>query len=105
MSYSRWLIMLEIILSLAWSGNSHSGPNPPSKSIAGTWYNSKGSAMTFKADGTINYHGKRYYYAVSNGGIIQLKGRQGEMTIPYQLSKGKLTLTEGGQATIYRRKK
>jgi hypothetical protein len=57
------------------------------------------------ANGTINYHGKRYYYAVSNGGMIQLKGRQGEKTIPYQLSEGKLTLTEGGATTIYRRKR
>ncbi|MFZ5523954.1 MAG: hypothetical protein ACOY9D_07745 [Pseudomonadota bacterium] len=105
MTFSRWLMLFAMLLSLGWSATGHSAAGKPSKSIAGTWYDSKGNTLTFRANGTINYQGKRYYYAVSNGGIIQLKGRHGEKTIPYQLYSGKLTLTEGGQATIYRRKR
>ena len=105
MTFSRWLMLFAMLFSLGWSGSGQAATKLTSASLAGTWSNTKGKTLTFMANGTINYQGKRYYYAVSNGGIIQLKGRHGERTIPYQLSSGKLTLTEGGVATIYRRKR
>lgn len=74
----------------------------PSASIKGTWHSAK-ETLTFNANGTIVYKGKRYYYAVSSGGTIQLTGKRGSLTIPYQLAGGKLTLTVDGKATVYTR--
>jgi glucan-binding YG repeat protein len=74
------------------------------KSLRGTWYSAEGS-ITFKDNGTVNIKGKRYYYAVSNGGMIQLNGRHNSNGMPYQLAVGKLTLTIDGQTKVYFRKK
>jgi hypothetical protein len=74
------------------------------KSLRGTWYSAEGS-ITFKDNGTINIKGKRYYYAVSNGGMIQLNGKHSSNAMPYQLGGGKLTLTIDGQTKVYFRKK
>jgi hypothetical protein len=74
------------------------------RSLRGTWYSAKG-ALTFKNNGTINYKGRRYYYAVSNGGLIQLSGKHSVNAIPYQLAGGKLTLMENGRTTVYSRKR
>jgi hypothetical protein len=104
MTFSRWLLLFAMLFSLGWSGNSHAASRT-SASIVGTWYGANGKTITFKKNGTINYHGKRYYYAVSSGGFIQLKGRHGDLTIPFQFASGKLTLTERGEATVYRRKR
>ena len=104
MTFSRGLLLIAMLFSLGWAGNVHAA-SKTSASIAGTWYSSKGAALTFKRNGTINYHGKRYYYAVSSGGYIQLKGKHGDMTIPFQLFGGKLTLTEEGKVTVYRRRR
>lgn len=76
----------------------------PSAAIKGTWRGAK-ETLTFNANGTVIYRGKRYYYAVSNGGTIQLTGKQGSLTIPYQLAGGKLTLTVDGRATVYTRRR
>jgi hypothetical protein len=76
----------------------------PSASIKGTWHSAK-ETLTFNANGTINYKMKRYYYAVSNGGTIQLTGKSGSLTIPYQLAGGKLTLTVDGRAMVYTRRR
>ncbi|MBI5625697.1 MAG: hypothetical protein HY935_00605 [Nitrosomonadales bacterium] len=76
----------------------------PSASIKGSWYSAK-ETLAFNANGTIIYKGKRYYYAVSSGGTIQLTGKRGSLTIPYQLAGGKLTLTVDGKATVYTRKR
>lgn len=75
----------------------------PSAAIKGTWRSAK-ETLTFNADGTAIYRGKRYYYAVSTGGTIQLTGKHGSATIPYQLAGGKLTLTVDGKSTVYTRK-
>lgn len=74
------------------------------RSLRGTWYSEKGT-LTFRDNGTINYKGRRYYYAVSNGGMIQLTGRHSSNAIPYQLAGGKLTLTADGKSTVYTRKR
>ncbi|MDH4235165.1 MAG: hypothetical protein OEV15_08535 [Gallionella sp.] len=84
--------------------HSRAGSGKPSAPIIGTWHSAKGT-LTFKANGTIIYKGKRYYYAVSNGGTIQLSGKHGSLTFPYQLSGGKLTLTVDGKGTVYTRKR
>jgi len=103
MIFSRWLLLFAMLFSLGWSGSSQAA-SITSASIAGTWHSANGKSITFKRNGTINYHGKRYYYAVSSGGFIQLKGKQGDLTIPFLFSGGKLTLTESGEATVYRRR-
>lgn len=80
------------------------GSGNPSKQIKGTWHSAK-ETLTFKANGTIIYKGKRYYYAVSSGGTIQLTGKHGSLTIPYYFTNGKLTLTVNGKATVYTRRR
>lgn len=104
-------LLLVAILSLAGMGNiahaaeqSGTMPRQSSKSLAGTWYSSDG-AITFKSNGTVKYEGKRYYYAVTNGGLIQLSRKGGNRAISYQLSGGKLTLTVNGKARVYSRKR
>jgi hypothetical protein len=104
MALSRWLLLFAMLFSLGWSGSGHAAIKT-SASIAGTWYGAHGKSVTFKRNGTINYHRKKYYYAVSSGGFIQLKGKHGDLTIPFQLSGGKLILTEDGKETVYRRKR
>ena len=74
------------------------------RGLQGTWYSSEG-AITFKANGTVHYHGKRYFYAVSNGGLIQLSGKHRANAIPYQLAGGKLTLMENGEEVVYTHKR
>jgi hypothetical protein len=83
---------------------SHGTVTKTEKSLRGTWYSAEGS-LTFKDNGTINYNGKRYYYAVSNGGMIQLSGKHSMNAIPYQLAGGRLTLMADGKATVYSRKR
>jgi hypothetical protein len=110
MSFSRCLLLLAAISLLSFenasyaSERSHGMVTKAERSLRGTWYGQKGS-ITFKDNGTINYKGKRYYYAVSSGGIIQLSGKNSENAIPYQLYGDKLTLMENGKATVYSRKR
>lgn len=104
MTFSRWLLLFAMLFSLGWYGSGHAASSKPSTSITGTWYSAEG-AITFKANGTVNYEGKRYYYAVTSGGLIQLSRKGGSRAVPYQLSGGKLTLTEGGKTTVYRRRR
>jgi hypothetical protein len=110
MFFSRCFMLLAALLLTGLSDGgfaaqrSYGMVTKEEKSLRGTWYSSKGT-LTFKDNGTINYKGKRYYYAVSNGGMIQLTGRHSSNAIPYQLSGGKLTLTADGKTTVYSRKR
>ena len=85
-------------------GQTHAMSGNPSALIKGTWYSAKGT-LTFNANGTVIYKRKRYYYAVSSGGAIQLTGKHGSLTIPYQLAGGKLTLILDGKPTVYTRRR
>lgn len=110
MSFSRCLLLLAALLLMGLSdggfaaGRSHGMVTQAGKSLRGTWYSAEGS-ITFRDNGTISFKGKRYYYAVSNGGLIQLTGKHSSNAIPYQLSGGKLTLTVDGRSTVYTRKR
>lgn len=104
MSSTRRLLASVMLLFLFWTGSCDAGVTRPSSGVIGTWHNERGAKLTFRSNGTIIYHGKKYYYAVTNGGIIQLKGRRGEVTIPYSLAGEKLTLTEDGEKSVYKRK-
>jgi hypothetical protein len=107
---SRCLLLLAALLlfSLSEGGIAaeryYGAVTKAEKSLRGTWYSAAG-AITFKDNGTINYRGKRYFYAVSNGGMIQLSGTHSVNAIPYQLSGDRLTLMENGKATVYSRKR
>ena len=72
------------------------------KSLRGTWYSAEG-AITFRINGTVRIKGKRYFYAVSNGGMIELSGNRSSNAIPYQLAGDKLTLTINGHTAVYSR--
>ncbi len=115
MFLKRWLLLFATLLFVGLSvtglsgicyaaEESRVGAGKPSASIKGTWHSAK-ETLTFNANGTIIYKGKRYYYAVSSGGTIQLTGKRGSLTIPYQLAAGTLTLTVDGKATVYTRKR
>lgn len=83
---------------------SHGTISKAAQSIRGTWY-SKEDSLTFRDDGTIHFKGKRYFYAVTNGGLIQLSGKHSSNALPYRLAGEKLTLTIDGQPTVYTRTK
>lgn len=108
--FSRRLLLLVVLLLLGLSDGglaaerSYGAVTKAEKSLRGTWYSASG-AITFKDNGTIYYKGKRYFYAVSNGGMIQLSGKHSVNAIPYQLAGDKLTLMEKGRATVYSRKR
>jgi hypothetical protein len=110
MSFSRCLLLIAALLLIGLSEGgfaaqrSHGMVTKEEQSLRGTWYSAEGS-ITFKDNGTIKFKGKRYYYAVSNGGLIQLTGRHSSNAIPYQLAGGKLTLTVNGKSTVYTRKR
>ena len=110
MIFQRGLLLLALLSLLGFadagyaSERSHGMVTKAERSLRGTWYSATGS-ITFKENGTIKYKGKRYYYAVSNGGYIQLSGKNSEKTIPYQLFGDKLTLIENGKSIIYSRKR
>src|SRR4030065_2014356 len=97
-SLLRRLLLIAMLILMGLPGRGHAAERSgaavkvPAKSITGTWYSAEG-AITFKANGTVNYEGKRYYYAVTSGGLIQLSRKGGSRAIPYQLSRGKLTFT------------
>jgi len=105
MTLSRWMFLFAMFFSLGWSGGSQAATKLTSASLAGTWQNEHGKKLTFRKNGTIIYQGKRYYYAVSSAGYIQLKGSHGDLTIPYKFVSGKLTLIEGGESSVYKRKR
>jgi len=110
----RFLLLAALVFfgfpAAVYSGNgyaathSKAGSGSPVSKVRGTWYSGK-ETLTFKNDGTINYKGKRYYYAVSSGGSIQLTGKHGSLTIPYYFTNDKLTLTIDGQAKVYTRRR
>jgi hypothetical protein len=110
MDFSRFLVLLAALLFMGMSDEgfaeqrSHGTVTKAEQSIRGTWYSAKGG-ITFKDNGTVYIKGKRYFYAVSNGGMIQLSGKHSSNAMPYQLAGGKLTLTIDGQQTVYFRKK
>jgi hypothetical protein len=110
MSFSRCFLLLAALLLMGLSeggfaaARSHGMVTKAEKSLRGTWYSAEGT-ITFKDNGTINYKGKRYFYAISNGGMIQLSGKHSSNAIPYQLAGGKLTLTVDGKATVYSRQR
>lgn len=86
------------------AGHSKSSSSNSSSKVRGTWHSAK-ETLTFRRDGTVIYKGKRYYYAVSSGGTIQLTGKHGTLTIPYYFTDGKLTLTIDGKRTVYTRRR
>jgi hypothetical protein len=110
MSFFRCFMLLAALLLVGISDGSFAAQRSggmvtkEEKALRGTWYSAKGT-LTFKDNGTINYKGRRYYYAVSNGGLIQLTGRHSSNAIPYELAGGKLTLTADGRTTVYTRKR
>jgi hypothetical protein len=110
MSFSRCFLLLAALLLMGLSEGgfaaerSYGTVTKAEKSLRGTWYSAEGT-ITFKDNGTINYKGKRYFYAISNGGMIQLSGKHSSNAIPYQLAGGKLTLTVDGKATVYSRQR
>ncbi len=102
-----WMLLVALFFMGVSEGSfaaqqSHGTVSATAKLLRGTWYSPEGS-ITFKDDGTINLRRIRYYYAVSNGGMIQLSGKHSSNAIPYQLAGGKLTLTLSGKSTVYTR--
>lgn len=110
MSFSRCLLLLSALLltGLPAGGfaaeRSHGMVTKAENSLRGSWYSAEG-AITFRSNGTVKFKGKRYFYAVSNGGMIQLSGENSSNAITYQLAGDQLTLTVDGNTTVYSRKR
>lgn len=110
MSFSRCLLLLSALLlaGLPAGGiaaeRSHGMVTKAERSLRGTWYSAEGP-VTFRSNGTVKFRGKRYFYAVSNGGMIQLSGTNSSNAIYYQLAGDRLTLTMDGRSTVYSRKR
>lgn len=102
------LIAMLVLMGLTGSGHaaerSGAATSKLAKSVSGAWYSSEG-VITFKKDGTVVFEGKRYYYAVTNGGLIQLSKKNSSRAVPYRLSGGKLTLMVNGKARVYSRRR
>lgn len=108
MSFSRCILLCSVLFlaglpagSFA-SERSYGMVTKAEKSLRGRWYSETGS-ITFRNNGTVRLKGKRYFYAVSNGGMIQLSGHNSSDAIYYQLFGGQLTLTVDGITTVYTR--
>jgi hypothetical protein len=110
MCFSRCLLLLSALLltGLPAGGiaaeRSHGMVTKAESSLRGTWYSAEGP-VTFRSNGTVKFRGKRYFYAVSNGGMIQLSGNNSSNAIYYQLAGDRLTLTMDGRSTVYSRKR
>ena len=110
MSFPRCIVLLTTLLLLGLSNvgfaaeRFHGTVTKTERALRGTWYSAEGS-ITFKNNGTLHYKGKRYFYAITNGGLIQLSGKHSSIAIPYQLSGGKLTLLVDGEERVYTRKR
>ena len=111
MFFSRCFFLLATLMIVGLSDGAiaarqahHGFATKADRLLRGTWYSSEG-AITFKANGTVHYQGRRYFYAVSNGGLIQLSGKHRSNAIPYQLAGGKLTLMENGEEVVYTHKR
>jgi hypothetical protein len=110
MSFLRCvLIVFALLLSVVPVGSyaakrSQGMVTKTEKSLRGTWYSAEGT-ITFRVNGTVKIRGKRYFYAVSNGGMIELSGNHSSNAIPYQLAGDKLTLTINGHTAVYSRKR
>jgi hypothetical protein len=110
MCFSRCLLLLSALLltGLPAGGiaaeRSHGMVTKAESSLRGTWYSAEGP-VTFRSNGTVKFRGKRYFYAVSNGGMIQLSGNNSSNAIYYQLAGDRLILTMDGRSTVYSRKR
>ena len=110
MFFSRCFFLFATLMIVGLSDGAYASPHlhgfvtKADRSLRGTWYSSEGT-ITFKTNGTVHYHGKRYFYAVSNGGLIELSGKHRSNAIPYQLAEGKLTLMEKGEEVVYTHKR
>jgi len=110
MSFSRCLLLLSALLlsGLPAGGfaaeRSYGMVTKAESLLRGTWYSAEGP-VTFRSNGTVKFRGKRYFYAVSNGGMIQLSGNNSSNAITYQQAGDQLTLTVDGNTTVYSRKR
>ena len=69
--------------------------------LLGTWSSAEGS-VTFNANSTIVYQGKKYFCAIAQG-TIQISKRKTTSILPYRFQDGKLLITDGGSVTTYTR--
>jgi hypothetical protein len=108
MSFSRCLLLCSALFLVGLPAGSFAAERSygmvtkAEKSLRGRWYSAEGS-ITFGSNGTVRLKGKRYFYAVSDGGMIQLSGHNSSDAISYQLFGDQLTLTVDGITTVYTR--
>jgi hypothetical protein len=108
MSFSRCLLLCSALFLAGLPAGSFAAEHSygmvtkAEKSLRGRWYSTEGN-ITFGKNGTVWLKGKRYFYAVSNGGMIQLSGHNSSDALPYQLFGDQLTLTVDGISSVYTR--
>jgi len=105
MSLLRLLLVTVLLMCLPFSGYAaehiHASVNKHAELLQGIWYSAEGE-ITFNANGTMSYKGRRYYCAIASG-TIQLSKKHHTSLIPYRISDDKLILTTGGEETVYSR--
>lgn len=107
MSVARWLLLFATLLFMGMSASAyaaqrpHTALNKHAELLRGTWYSAEGE-ITFNANNTLIYKGKRYYCAIASG-TIQLSKKRSTSMIPYRISDDKLILTVNGKETVYSR--
>jgi hypothetical protein len=69
--------------------------------LLGTWRSSDGD-VTFNANNTIVYKGKKHFCAIAQG-TIQISLKKTSSILPYRFLDGKLLITDGGSVTTYTR--
>ncbi|NOU01579.1 MAG: hypothetical protein HOO95_08425 [Gallionella sp.] len=69
--------------------------------LLGTWQSDKG-AVTFNANRTCVYLGKKYICAIADG-AIQIKKRKAVIVLPYRFQNGQLLISDHNVMSTYTR--
>lgn len=69
--------------------------------LLGTWSSENGD-VTFNANGTLIYKGKKDYCAIAQG-TIQISKRHTSVILPYRFVNDNLLITDSGSVTTYKR--
>lgn len=69
--------------------------------LLGTWTSDDGD-VTFNANGTLIYKGKKDYCAIAQG-TIQISKRHSSVILPYRFVNDNLLITDSGTVATYKR--
>lgn len=104
----RCVLLLGILLAPACAIERASAAEPQATvlnrhlaKLLGTWRSAEGE-VTFNANGTLVYKGKKDFCAIAQG-TIQISKRHTSVILPYRFVNDNLLITDGGTVTTYQR--